>query len=206
MKTKFTFIFFLCVLCVLFPIVGCSEPELSEWKQSVRKLRSQFGLKPDDFAIIIDVSEQKLYLIKGEEIVRSYPVSTSKYGTGNKKGSNKTPLGTHIIAKKIGEGAKIGAIFKFRKNSGKIAEIYTDATDIQKDLITTRILWLKGIEPGVNQGEGIDSYNRCIYIHGTPEEGLIGRPASSGCIRMKNKDVIELFELVLQGTLVEIHK
>jgi len=186
--------------------VGCSEPELSEWKQSVRKLRSQFGLKPDDFAIIIDVSEQKLYLIKGEEIVRSYPVSTSKYGTGNKKGSNKTPLGTHIIAKKIGEGAKIGAIFKFRKNSGKIAEIYTDATDIQKDLITTRILWLKGIEPGVNQGEGIDSYNRCIYIHGTPEEGLIGRPASSGCIRMKNKDVIELFELVLQGTLVEIHK
>jgi len=203
MKTKISFIFF---LCVLFPIVGCSEPELSELKQSVRKLRSQFGLKPDKFAIIVDVSEQKLYLIKGEEIVRSYWVSTSKYGIGNKEGSNKTPLGTHRICEKIGKGAKMGSIFKSGINTGKIAKIYTDSTDIQEDLITTRIMWLEGLEIGINKGKGIDSYERRIYIHGTPEEGLIGAPASHGCIRTRNKDVLQLFDLVPKGTLVEIQK
>ncbi|GAH92165.1 unnamed protein product [marine sediment metagenome] len=135
-----------------------------------------------------------------------YPVSTSKYGVGNEKNSMKTPLGTHFIAEKIGDGAKIGTIFELCENTGEIAEIYTDAKDIKEDVITTRILWLKGIVPGVNEGEGVDSYNRHIYIHGSPEEGLIGTPASNGCIRMKNKDIIELFDSISEGTLVGIHE
>jgi len=164
---------------------------------------------PGEFIISIDVTEQKLYLFedipfKLPKLVKIYPVSTSKYGTGTH--GKRTPLGTHIIAKKIGEGAPIGTIFIFRRSTGKIAKIHTDTKDTQYDFITTRILWLKGIEPGVNEGESVSSYKRYIYIHGTPEEGLIGRPASNGCIRMKNKDIVELFDLVQEGTLVSIHK
>lgn len=180
--------------------------EAVEYKQSLEKLRTQFNLKPDEYAIIIDVSEQKLYLIKDEKIVKMYPVSTSKYGIGNEEGSYKTPLGTHRISKKIGSGAKIGTIFKSLTKTNKTAEIYVDGRDIAEDIITTRIMWLEGLEPGINKGKGIDSHARHIYIHGTPEEGLIGKPASHGCIRMRNKDVIELFELVREGTLVEIQK
>ena len=174
-------------------------------------LVSTVQVKANDFIITIDVSKQKLFVFedvsfKDVKLVKVYPVSTSKYGVGNGKNSKKTPLGTHIIVAKIGGGAKIGTIFELRKNTGRIAKIYTDNTDIQKDLITTRILWLKGIEPGINEGDDVDSYNRCIYIHGTPEEGLIGTAVSNGCIRMKNKDIIELFDLVPEGTLVEIHE
>ncbi len=160
----------------------------------------------NEFIITIDTSKQKLFVFEGREIIRIYPVSTSRYGVGNEKNSNKTPLGTHFIVAKIGKDAKIGTIFEQRKNTGQIAEIYTDITDIKEELITTRILWLKGIVPGLNEGGEVDSYARCIYIHGTPEEGLIGTPASKGCIRMKNQDIFELFGLVPEGTLVGIHQ
>lgn len=159
-----------------------------------------------EFVITIDTTDQELFVFKGKEIIRVYPVSTSKYGVGSEKGSNKTPFGTHFIVAKIGEGAKFGTIFENRKSTGEIARIYTDTTDIEEELIITRILWLKGIVPGLNEGEKVDSYTRYIYIHGTPEEGLIGTPASNGCIRMKNQDIIELFELIPQGTLVRIHE
>lgn len=159
----------------------------------------------NEFIITIDTSKQKLFVFEGREIIRIYPVSTSRYGVGNEKNSNKTPLGTHSIVAKIGKDAKIGTIFEHRKNTGRIAEIYTDTTHIKEELITTRILWLKGIVPGLNGGD-VDSYTRGIYIHGTPEEGLIGTPASKGCIRMKNQDIFELFDLVPEDTLVGIHE
>jgi len=143
-------------------------------------------------------------LLKSEEVIRTYPVSTSKYGIGNKEGSNKTPLGTHRIYEKVGEGVKIGTIFKARISAGRIAKIYRDSTDVEQDFVITRIMCLEGLEPGINEGKGIDSRDRRIYLHGTPEEGLIGKPASHGCIRMKNDDVVELFDLVKIGTLVEI--
>jgi len=176
-------------------------PQTPEGKQPIDKLQSQFGLKADEFSIIVDISDQMLYLAKDQKIIKRYLVSTSKYGAGNRAGSHKTPLGTHRICHKIGEGAKINTIFKAGINTGKTMEIGIDS---KEDLITTRIMWLKGLEAGINKGNGIDSYNRRIYIHGTPEEELIGRPASYGCIRMKNKDVIELFNLLKEGTLVEI--
>lgn len=163
-----------------------------------------------EYIITVNVSKQELFLFESAPfenvtLIKVYPVSTSKYGTGNQIGSNKTPLGTHFIAEKIGTGAKIGTIFQGRINTGMVAEIYTDATDIEEDYITTRILWLQGIEPEINQNGEISSYNRYIYIHGTPAEGLIGKSASNGCIRMKNQDIVELFKLVPEGTLVIVH-
>lgn len=176
------------------------------WKKSLKKLQAQFGLKSNQLVILISISKHNLYLVKGEKIVMTYPVSTSKYGIGNKEGSNKTPLGTHRISEKIGKGAGMGTIFKSGINTGKVAKIYPDSTDIQEDLITTRIMWLEGLKAGINKGKGIDSYERRIYIHGTSEEGLVGKSVSRGCIRMRNKDVIELFNLVAKGTLVEIQQ
>ena len=132
----------------------------------------------------------------------SITISTSKYGAGNKAGSNKTPLGLHRIVSKIGRNACIGTIFKRRRNTGKIVRF----SNYSGDLITTRILRLEGLERGVNKGKGIDSFRRCIYIHGTPEEKFIGKPASHGCIRMKNRDIIHLFEIIKRGTRVLISK
>ena len=148
--------------------------------------------------------QQKLFLVKTGKILQEYPISTSRYGIGSEAGSNKTPQGKHKIIKKIGDGAPVGTIFRSRLNTGKIATIYTDTTDLEQDDVTTRILRLTGLEKGINQGGNVDSFQRYIYIHGTPEEGLIGRPASHGCIRMRNADVIQLFNTVEEGTLVII--
>jgi hypothetical protein len=148
----------------------------------------------------IFVKRQTLCLLDNHSIVKQWAISTSKYGIGNKFGSYKTPLGKHRIASKLGRSACFGAIFKKRRNTGKIAMIGKN----RGDLITTRILRLEGLQKGINKGKDIDSFKRCIYIHGTPEETLIGKPASHGCIRMKNHDIIQLFDLVKKGMLVEI--
>jgi lipoprotein-anchoring transpeptidase ErfK/SrfK len=182
------------------------EKESPQWTKPLGKLREKFGLEADQHATIVDVSEQRLYLVSDTQVVKTYPVSTSKYGVGSRAGSNKTPLGTHRIASKKGKGAPIGTIFKARANTGKIAKIYEDTTKLDQDLVTTRLMWLEGLEPGVNKGKGIDSYRRYIYIHGTPEEGLIGQPRSHGCVRMKNQDIIDFFNWVSVGTLVEIQR
>jgi lipoprotein-anchoring transpeptidase ErfK/SrfK len=153
--------------------------------------------------LVISISEQKLYLYKEGEIIQAYRVSTSKYGIGNKINSYKTPLGRHMICAKIGRKARINSIFKNRRNTKKVATINCGQ---DKDLILTRILRLKGLEPGKNKGRGIDTFERCIYIHGTADEDLIGKPASHGCIRMRNHDIAELFGLVLRGTSVLIRE
>lgn len=155
-------------------------------------------------AIVIDISAQALYLFNNEELINRYPISSSKFGIGNKKNSNKTPLGVHVVQNMIGKNAPLGTIFKARGNTKKIAKIYKDPIDVKTDLVTTRIIWLKGLEPNINVGDGIDSYSRYIYIHGTPEEGLIGQPASHGCIRMLNADVIDLFNNISKKTPVII--
>jgi lipoprotein-anchoring transpeptidase ErfK/SrfK len=180
------------------------ETSAPDYREALEKLRDHFALQHDEFAIIIRVSEQMLYLVKDGTTVTSYPISGSAYGIGNRAGSNKTPLGTHRITEVFGAGAPLGTVFRSRVNTGEVVQIYTDDTDVEEDLVTTRIMWLDGQEPGVNKGTGIDSHSRYIYIHGTQEEGLIGRPASHGCIRMKNQDVVQLFEQVKVGTLVEI--
>ena len=154
--------------------------------------------------IFVSIKNQKLYHIKNNRVINNYSVSSSKYGTGNKNGSNKTPLGLHKIKEKHGEGVPINGKMVGRIFYNQIANIYKDTTESKTDDITSRILWLEGIEKGKNKGEGIDSYSRYIYIHGTSEEGKLGTPASHGCIRMKNKDVIDLYNKVEVGTLVLI--
>ena len=161
-----------------------------------------FGQSAD--SILVDISDQELIAyLEGSETA-TYPISSSKYGIGNQEGSNRTPLGLHIVQKKFGSGLSAGSILKGRIATGEIASITRDPVATDDDYVTSRILWLKGTELGLNQGPGIDSFERYIYIHGTHEEGLIGRPASHGCIRMKNDDVIELFNIVPIGTQVRI--
>ena len=154
--------------------------------------------------ILVDISEQRLYLKSGEQTLVSYPVSTSKYGEGSKENSFKTPLGNHVIKEKIGENAPINTIFISRINTKNVATIENKPKNTENDYVTSRIMWLEGEENGVNKGPGVDSYERYIYIHGTHEEGLIGVKASHGCIRMFNVDVIDLYDRIYNGTKVII--
>lgn len=157
------------------------------------------------YKIIVSIGKQKLILMEGRVIIHKYPISTSKYGIGNQEGSNRTPLGEHQIVSKIGGKAQRGEILRNRRRTYKVHDM-SKANKRDVDIITSRILRLDGLEKGVNKGFGIDSYKRCIYIHGTAEEHLIGKPASHGCIRMRNRDIIELFRLLKRGTIVTIEK
>jgi len=154
--------------------------------------------------LFVSVKEQKLYHIKNNKIIKEYIISSSAYGTGSEAGSNKTPLGLHKVKQKYGEKTPINGRMVGRVFYGEIATIYTDDSKSKADDITSRIFWLEGLEKEKNKGRGIDSYKRYIYIHGTSEEGLLGSPASHGCIRMKNKEVIDLYSLIEVGTLVLI--
>ena len=156
--------------------------------------------------VYVSIKYQKLYLIENQKVIKKYPISTSVYGIGNKFNSNQTPLGLHIIKRKIGDKVPFGGLFYTRQYSGKKAKILTEQQKSLTDDVTSRIMWLHGEEPGINKGRDIDSYKRFIYIHGTSEEGYIGEPASHGCIRMKNNDVIELFNIIEEEIPVIILK
>jgi len=160
------------------------------------------------YRIDIDTRLQRLYLWEsypdGDMLIREYPVSTAKNGLGEQCGSYCTPRGRHRIAERIGEGQPLYAVFKARVPTGEIWSRDLEAKDPDRDWILTRILWLDGLEEGRNKGGQQDTHDRYIYIHGTNEEHLIGTPVSHGCIRMKNVDVAELFDLVEEGTEVLI--
>ena len=157
-----------------------------------------------DEVIYVSIKNQKLYYIEQDSIIKEYIISSSAFGIGSASGSNKTPIGLHSIREKYGEKTPINGKMTGRVFHGHIATIYTDQTKSKTDDITSRILWLEGLEKGKNSGKGIDSFDRYIYIHGTSEEGRLGKPASHGCIRMKNKEVIDLYKIVEVGTLVLI--
>ena len=133
-----------------------------------------------------------------------YSISTAANGAGERENSGCTPRGWHMISEKFGDGLPINSVFVARQATG---EIYSDelaAAYPARDWILTRILWLTGLEAGVNQGEGCDSHARYIYIHGTPDSEPMGEPRSHGCIRMRNTDLLALFEQVDVGTIVQI--
>ena len=155
----------------------------------------------DRLGLWVSVERQKLVGIEGNRIAFVYPCSTAERGTGSRENSYKTPLGWHFIDERIGHGAPFGAIFKSRVYQ---KENWKPGQATEKDLVLTRIMWLRGMEKGKNVGEGIDSHDRYIYIHGTPAEDKIGTPASPGCVRLKNADVIELFDKTRSGTRVYI--
>jgi len=161
----------------------------------------------NSISLLIRISEQMLYVLDElEEVVQRYPVSTSKFGVGNKDGSFRTPTGKHRVKQKIGEQASINEVFVGREPLGVLDELRAEQIDLPEDIITSRIMWLQGLEPGVNLGNDIDSYQRYIYIHGTSEEDKIGTAASHGCIRMRNEDVIDLFDQVETGCEVLIEE
>jgi hypothetical protein len=157
--------------------------------------------------LIVSISHQYLYIVKDFVVLAHYRISTGLKGIGNKEGSGKTPLGLHRIAEKIGANAPLGSVFKARCNTGKIVRILTTKDEYSEgDNITSRILWLDGIEQGKNKGGDVDTYSRYIYIHGTDEEWRLGEAVSHGCVRMANKDVIQLFNEIIVDSLVVIIK
>jgi lipoprotein-anchoring transpeptidase ErfK/SrfK len=145
--------------------------------------------------IVISTREQKLALLDGGNVMGIYPVSTSKFGLGDWRGSRFTPLGQLQIAEKIGGNAPLGAVFKDRRRTGEIVQ----ANSPGRDPIVTRILWLRGLE-----AQNANAFGRDIYIHGTPEEWKIGSAASYGCIRMRSSDIIQLYDIVGVGAAVTI--
>ena len=152
--------------------------------------------------IYIDSAGQCLHWVDIEEHnSRRYAISTASKGMGNQLDSFKTPFGIHRVRQKIGGGQPRGMIFAAREPTGEIARSLDNR---EKDEITSRILWLDGLEDGINRGGGCDTFARYIYIHGTSDEKRIGQPVSAGCIRMKNDDVIELFDDVLVNDIVVI--
>ncbi|HMT92118.1 L,D-transpeptidase [uncultured Thiothrix sp.] len=171
----------------------------------LRDLQGRFPNYSTEQVVVIDASNQKLLLIEKGQVTHRWVISTAEAGLGSRKGSNQTPLGAHRLAQKIGDGAPLGTVFKARQNTGRIAKILTaPGARSGEDNVTTRIMWLDGLEPGLNKGDMVDSYQRFIYIHGTDEEGRLGAPASHGCIRMRNQDVIDLYDRVREDTLVFI--
>ena len=157
-----------------------------------------------DYIITISIKDQKLSLFKNYEEIQNYKISTSKYGEGSEKDSNKTPLGSHYIKEQIGSNADIFTIFKNRMPTREITKVIKDQVTTEEDIISTRILWLSGLEEGKNKGLNVDSYSRFIYIHGTNEEGMLGKKASHGCVRMSNSDIINLCNRDICSALVYI--
>lgn len=164
-----------------FGAVGCAVPTASK----------------RDSANVLEVSvpAQKMMLYRKGELVKTYPVSTSKFGLGDEKGSYRTPPGKLEVAQKIGAGKPAGAVFKSRQWTGEVIKPNAPG----RDPIVSRILWLNGLEP-----QNRNAYARCIYIHGTAAERDIGKPASYGCVRMKSKDVIDLHDRIGEGSQVLI--
>lgn len=154
-------------------------------------------------AIVVDLASQQL-IWRSAGALRRYAVSTALNGAGERSGSLCTPRGRHRIRAKIGAGAPLGAVFVGRRPTGERYHPALAASAPERDWILTRILWLCGEEPGLNRGGDVDSMRRYIYIHGTPDSEPMGVPASHGCIRMRNHDVIDLFDRVNCGTPVEI--
>ncbi len=164
---------------------------------SVLSATSAFAVAPLDTSnqVIVSVRDQKLVLMRNGSKVATYPISTSMFGLGDAWGRMTTPLGYLAVEKKIGDNVPVGAVFHKRRLTGEVLQPNAPG----RDPITTRIIWLRGLE-----AQNAHAFQRCIYIHGTPEENKIGRPASYGCIRMKSKDVAELYDQLPVGAVVQI--
>lgn len=168
-----------------------------------KKTYERLGIKPADRLLLVRIGTATLQFFQRGVLVKSYVISTSLRPPSNVKNSLGTPTGLHEIAERIGAGQPPGMVFKSRVATGHHFSELNDATAAGQ-LITSRILWLRGLEPGVNRGGEVDSYERYIYIHGTNHEARLGEPMSAGCVEMGNLDVIELYEQVRTGDHVLI--
>lgn len=159
-----------------------------------------------DLLLDISISTQQLAIIKNNQVIKTYPVSTAKKGAGEQMGSECTPTGWHQIRAKIGANQPLHSVFKGRRATSEIYSAELGKQYPQRDWILTRILWLGGLEPGKNRYGKVDTTWRYIYIHGCPDELMKGYPDSHGCVRMKNADVLDLFDRVEAGVKVYIHE
>ena len=172
------------------------------FRQTCRRL----GVPSTRFVLLVNVRDQRMQLVQplsdfitpGCLVRKTFRVSTSRFGVGQEKNSNCTPLGLHRVAKKVGGGWPAGAVFESREMIGYTWRGLPDAA------ITHRILWLEGLESGVNRGANVDTFERYVYIHGTGNEPSLGRPASRGCIHLSAADLLPLYDLLPCGTLVWI--
>ena len=156
--------------------------------------------------IDINISKQILTLLEDSNVLSSYAISTAKNGVGQQNGSECTPLGNHVVDSKIGENAEENSVFVGRAETGEIFSEELQKSNPERDWILTRILWLSGLEDGKNRGGEVDTKSRYIYIHGCPDSDSFSKPSSHGCVKMRNKDIIELFKNIDAGTLVFIHE
>jgi hypothetical protein len=173
--------------------------------EQVNKTCARLGIKPGERVLAVRISTATLQFFRKGELVKSYVVSTSRRPPSNIKGSLGTPRGLHEIAERIGAGQPPGMVFKSRVSTGRhFSELSEDDAAKDNNLITTRILWLRGLEPDVNRGGDVDTYSRYVYVHGTNQSQRIGEPLSAGCVLMRDLDIIELYEEVRPGDLVWI--
>ncbi len=160
---------------------------------------------PHSAFIRISIPDQTLELVAADgQVVANYSVSTALNGAGEQNGSGCTPKGEHYLRAKIGEGQPLNTVFRGRRPTGELCSPVLARTHPERDWILTRILWLCGREWGRNRGPGVDTFRRFIYIHGTPDTEPMGTPESHGCIRMRNHDIVDLFERVPAGIRVVI--
>lgn len=157
-----------------------------------------------DKHIEVNISKQILSLFEGTDVIKQYTISTAKNGPGEQMDSECTPRGQHLIREKIGAGFEANTVFVGRQATGELYHPELREQFPDRDWILTRILWLSGCEAGRNKGGNVDSYDRYIYIHGGPDDVAMGIPGSRGCVRMRNQDMIELFDLVEIETDVNI--
>jgi hypothetical protein len=182
---------------------GCASLHFMDSKNKVPEAClatcGRLKIEPTKFILTVNISRQTVSLFENGKFVKKFPCSTSCFGIGEIKDSNCTPRGLHRIAEKIGGGEPAGTVFKSRAAVG-----HTSQPGFADAKITTRIMWLEGLEPGFNQGGDVDSHARYIYIHGTGDQTTIGRPSSYGCIHLADADLVSLFDLLPGGTLVWI--
>lgn len=187
-----------CVLLLLFSGVVSVQANTPYTPLSAATLLAEAGrrgLPSEGTLLAVSVAEQRLLLLRRGSSPRSYVVSTSKVGVGSRENSLRTPLGWHRVTEWIGADQRPGQIFVARRPTSEILDPAAWRSDGPGDWVTTRILRLDGLEPGLNHGPGIDSRQRHIYLHGTNQEHLLGQPASQGCVRLSNRDIMELFDL-----------
>jgi L,D-transpeptidase YbiS len=175
-------------------------PDQKEYLEVLEK-----GIQLNDDSINLNQFRQKVKQLKNHQVNKSYLISTALKGIGQNKNSFQTPIGTHYIRAKIGKDLPPLSIFEARRPTGRIWNKEDAESYPNQDWVLSRILWLSGKELGVNRLGSLDTMQRFIYIHGTPDESQLGEPLSHGCIRMSNDDVIELFDLVSAGTIVHIN-
>ena len=181
--------------CAHLPIMNPPNSLPEAFQAACQRL----NVMPTAHVIIVSVTEQTVRLFVDGKVVKTFSCSTSRFGISQVEGSQCTPLGLHAIAEKIGAGEPPGTVFKSRQVVG-----HTSQPEFADAKITTRILWLEGLEPGFNRGGNVDSHHRYIYIHGTASQKSIGEPASHGCIHLADPDLVYLFDLLPAGTLVWI--